>query len=117
MEDPLEVMIGGPSSMAVIGEGATINCTATTIAGVSQLPTLTLTHPNGTNLSSTDSEGKVISIVLHVKDAGEYTCAGEIHLENITSAIVLVKQNFTFKCKCPHRYSLSSVQKSHLTYI
>ena len=111
MEDPLEVVIGGPSSVADIGERATINCTATTIVGVSQLPTLTLTHPNGTNLSST--EGNVISIVLdpvHVKDAGEYTCTGEIHLENIISAIVQIKQNFTFECKCLHQYSLSFVQ-------
>ena len=117
MEDPLEVVIGGPSSVAVIGERATINCTATTIAGVSQLPTLTLTHPNGTNLSRT--VGKLISIILdpiQVEDAGEYTCTGEIDLENITSAIVQVKQNFTFKCKCIHHYSTSFIQKSHLCH-
>ena len=115
MENPLEVMIGGPSSVADIGEIATINCTATTIVGVSQLPTLTLTHPNGTNLSST--EGIMVSIMLdpvHVKDAGEYTCTGEIHLENITSATIHVKQNFTFKCKY---HSLSFIQKSHLCHV
>ena len=117
MEDPLEVMIGGPSSVEVIGEIATINCTATTIVGVSQLPTLTLTHPNGTNLSRT--EGKIVSIILDpvkVEDAGEYTCTGEIDLENITSAIVQIKQNFTFKCKSPHHYSISFIQKSHLCH-
>ena len=103
MEDPLKLMIGGPSSVAVIGERATINCTATTIVGVSQMPTLTLTHPNGKNLIST--EGKIISTILdpvHIEDAGEYTCIGEINLENIASAIVQVKQNITFKCKCMH---------------
>jgi hypothetical protein len=92
-------MIDGPSSVADIGERATINCTATTIVGASQLPTLTLTHPNGINVSRT--EGKIISIILdpvHVGDAGEYTCRGEIN--NMTSATVQVKQNFTFKCKC-----------------
>ena len=101
MENPLEVMIGGPSSVVDIGQRATINCTAITIVGVSQLPTLTLTHPNGTNLIST--EGKLISSTLdpvEVEDAGEYTCTGEINLENITSAIVQANQSFTFKCKC-----------------
>ena len=115
MEDPLEVMIGGPSSVVDIGEIATINCTATTIVGVSQLPTLTLKHPNGTNLSRT--EGKMASIILHpveVEDAGEYTCMGEINLENITSATVQVKQNFTFKCKCQHHYCLSFIQNDYL---
>ena len=104
-------MIDEPGSVADIGERATINCTATTIVGVSQLPTLTLTHPNGTNLSST--EGKIISIrfdPVHIEDAGEYTCTGEIHLENIIApAIVQIKQIFIFKCKCTH-YSLSFIQ-------
>ena len=111
MEDPLEVMIHGSSGVADIGERATITCTTTTIVGVSQMPTLTLTHPNGTNLIST--EGKIISTILdpvHIEDAGEYTCTGEIDLENITSAIVQVKKNFTFKCKCTHYYSLSFIQ-------
>ena len=110
MEDPLEVMIGGPSSVGDIGERAIISCTATTIVGVSQLPILTFTHPNGTNLSRT--EGKMASIILdpvEVEDAGEYTCTGEIDLENITSTNVQVKQNFTFKCKCPHYYSMASL--------
>ena len=117
MEDPLEIMIGGPSSVADIGQRATINCTAITIAGVTQLPILTLTHPNGTNLSRT--VGKMASIILdpvQVQDAGEYTCIGEIDLENTTSAIVQVKQNFTFKCKIPHHYSISFIQKSHLCH-
>ena len=108
MEDPLEIMIGGPSSVADIGQRATINCTAITIAGVTQLPILTLTHPNGINLSRI--VGKIASIRLdpvQVQDAGEYTCIGEIDLENITSAIVQVKQNFTFRCKCPHYYSIT----------
>ena len=103
MEDPLEVVIGGPSSVVDIGERATINCTATTIAGVTQLPTLTLTHPNGTNLSRT--EGEMASIILdpvQVQDAGEYTCIGKIDMKNITSAVVQIKQNITFKCKCTH---------------
>ena len=89
-----------PSISPFIGQEVVISCTATTIVGVSQLPTLTLTHPNGTNLIST--EGKIISIALdsvHIRDAGEYVCTGEIHLENITSAIVQAKQNITFKCK------------------
>ena len=52
MEDPLVVMIDDPvSGEAVVGEMVTINCTATTIVGVTQLPNLTLTHPNGTNFS------------------------------------------------------------------
>ena len=117
MEDPLEVVIDGPSSVGDIGQRATINCTATTIVGVSQLPTLTLTHPNGTNLSST--EGKMASIILdpvEVEDAGEYTCTGEINLENITSVIVQVKQNFTFKCKCTNHCSMGFIQKSHLCH-
>ena len=115
MESPLEVMIGGPSSVAVIGERVTINCTATTIAGVSQLPTLTLTHPNGTNLIS--AEGKMASIILdpvQAQNAGEYTCTGEIDLENITLAIVQVKQNFTFKCKYTNQCCMGFIQKSHL---
>ena len=118
MEDLLEIMISGPSSVAVIGGRATINCTATTIVGVSRLPTLTLIHPNGTNLSSI--EGSILSTMLdpvHVEDAGEYTCTGEINLENIAPAIVQVKQNFTFKCMCPHHYSLSFIQKSHLCHV
>ena len=118
MEDPLEVMIGGPGSVVDIGERATINCTATTIAGVSQLPTLTLTHPNGTNLIS--AEGKLISIILdpvEVEDAGEYTCTGEINLENIESAIVQSKQNFSFKCKCTHYCSMGFLNKSNLCHI
>ena len=89
-----------PSISPFIGQEVVISCTATTIVGVSQLPTLTLTHPNGTNLIST--EGKIISITLdsvHIRDAGEYACTGEIHLENIISAIVQTKQNITFKCK------------------
>ena len=101
MEDPLAVMIDGSSSVATIGERVTINCTSTTIVGVSQLPFLTLTHPNGTNLSS--AEERFISIILepvHITDAGEYTCTGAIDLENITSVSVQVKQNFTFKCEC-----------------
>jgi hypothetical protein len=103
VEDPLEVIIDGPSSVTDIGERVTINCTSTTIVGVSQLPTLSLTHPNGTDLSRT--EGEIVSIVLdpvHIEDAGEYICTGEIDLENITSATVQVEQNFTFKCKCTH---------------
>ena len=117
MEDPLDVMIDAPSSVGDIGGRATINCTATIIAGVSQLPTLTLTHPNGINLSRT--EGEIASIILdpvQVEDAGEYTCTGEIDLENITSAIVQVEQNITFKCKCTHHYSISFIQKSHLCH-
>ena len=113
MEDPLEVMIGGPSSVAVIGERATINCTAITTVGVSQLPTLTLTLPNGMNFSS--AKGKVVSTILdpvHIEDAGEYTCMGEIYLGNTSSAIVLVKQNFTFKCKCTHYCSMGFLHKS-----
>ena len=102
MEDPLTVMIDEPiSSEAIIGEMVTINCTATTIAGVIALPTLTLTHPNGTNLNST--KGRFLSIMLdpvQVQDAGEYTCTGEIDLEDITSVTVQDKQNFTFECKC-----------------
>ena len=104
--------------MADIGERATINCTATTIVGVSQLPTLTLTHPNGTNLSST--EGEIVSIrfdPVHIEDAGEYTCTGKIDLENIMSTIVQVKQNITFKCKCTHYYSLSALNKSDLYHV
>jgi hypothetical protein len=103
MEDPLEVMIGGPSSVTDIGERVTINCTATTIVGVSQLPTLTLTHPNGTNLSRT--EGKIISIILdpiYIEDAGEYTCTGAIDLENMVT--VQAKRNFVFKCKCTYYF-------------
>ena len=113
MEDPLIVMIGSPSSVAAIGEEVTINCTATTVLGVSQLPTLTLTHPNRTNLSS--AEGKFISIMLdpvHITDAGEYTCTGAIDLENITSVIVQVQQNITFKCECTQ--SMSFLNKSNL---
>ena len=95
-------MIDGPSSVAAtVGERVTINCTATTVAGVTQVPTLTLTHPNGTNLSIT--AGRLISVVLdpvHITDAGEYTCTGAIDLENITSVIVQAKQNFKVKCKC-----------------
>ena len=101
MEDPLAVMIDGPSIIKSFGERVTINCTARIVLGVTQLPVLSLTHPNGTNLSST--EGRLISIVLdpvHIEDAGEYTCTGVIHLENITSVVVQAKQNFTFKCKC-----------------
>ena len=102
MEDPLVVMIDEPiSSEAVIGEMVTIICTATTIAGVIALSTLTLTHPNGTNLNST--EGRFLSIMLdpvHVEDAGEYTCTGEIDLENITSITVQDRQIFVFECKC-----------------
>ena len=116
MECPLEIIISGPSSVADIGQRATINCAAITIAGVSQLPILTLTHPNGTNLSRI--VGKMASIILdpvHVEDAGEYTCMGEINLENITSAIVQVKQNITFKCKCTNHYSMGIIQKFHLT--
>ena len=48
-------------------------------------------------------EGRLISVVfdpVHIEDAGEYTCTGVIHLENITSVIVQAKQNFIFKCKC-----------------
>ena len=102
MKDPLAVMINEPiSSKVVIGEIVTINCTATTIVGVTQLPNLTLTHPNGTNLNST--EGRFLSIMLdpvQVQDAGEYTCTGEIDLENITSVTVQDRQIFTFECKC-----------------
>ena len=100
MEDPLVVIVDGPSTIPSIGERVTINCTATIVLGVTQLPILTLTHPNGTNLSST--EARLISVVLdpvHIEDAGEYTCTGAIHLENITSATVQAKQDFTFKCK------------------
>ena len=101
MKDPLVVMIDGPiSGEAVIGEMVTINCTATTITGVIALPTLTLTHPNGTNFNST--KGRLFSIMLnpvHVEDAGEYTCTGEIDLENITSVTIQDRQNFTFECK------------------
>jgi hypothetical protein len=100
VEDPLMVELHRPSITPFTGQGVVVNCTATTIVGVSQLPTLSLTHPNGTNLSRT--EGKIISITLdpvHIEDAGEYTCTGEIDLENITSATVRVKQNFTFRCK------------------
>ena len=99
-EDPLMLEIHHPSISPFIGQEVIIGCTATTIVGVSQLPTLTLTHPNGTNLSRI--VGKMASIKLdpvEVQDAGEYTCTGEIHLENITSAIVQAKQNITFKCK------------------
>ena len=110
MEDPLEVMIDGPSSsVAAIGERVTINCTATTVLGVTQVPTLTLTHPNGTNLSST--AGRFISIMLDpvlITDAGEYTCTGTIDLVNITSVIVQVQQNFTFKCECTQSMSFPS---------
>jgi hypothetical protein len=116
VEDPLEVMIDGPSGVADIGERVIINCTATIIVGVSQLPTLTLTHPNGTDLSRT--EGEIISIILdpvHIEDAGEYTCTGAIDLENITSATVQIKQNFTFKSKCTH-YSMNFLHKSNLCH-
>ena len=95
------VMIDDPNIITSIGERVTINCTATTVLGVTQLPILTLIHPNGMNFSTT--EGRFTSIVLdpvHIEDAGEYTCTGVIHLENITSVIVQAKQNFTFKCKC-----------------
>lgn len=94
------IEIHRPSITPFIGGGVTINCTVTTIIGVTALPTLTLTHPNGTNFSST--EGRFLSIMLdpvHIEDAGEYTCTGEINLENITSVTVHTKQNFTFKCK------------------
>ena len=95
------VKVYRPSITPSIGKRVTINCTATTVVGLTQSPTLTLTHPNGTNLSST--EGRFISIILdsaHITDAGEYTCTGAIDLENITSVIVQVKRNLTFKCKC-----------------
>lgn len=65
-----------------------------------QLPTLTLTHPNGTSLASI--EGKSLSIMLDpadIEDAGEYTCTGVINLENVTSVMVQARQNFTFRCK------------------
>ena len=95
-------MINEPmSSEAVIGEMVTINCTTTTKVGVTQLPNLTLTHPNGTNFSRT--EEWFLSITLdpvHVEDAGEYICIGKIDLEDITSATAQDRQIFTFECKC-----------------
>ena len=100
VENLLAVEIGGPSIIPSIGERVTISCTATVVLGVIQLPILTLTHTNGTNLSS--AVGTQVSVVLdpaHVRDAGEYTCTGEIDLEGITAVIVQAKQNFTFKCK------------------
>ena len=100
------VKIHRPSITPSIGERVIINCTATTVVGVTQLPHLTLTHPNGTLLSS--AEGRLISAVLdpvHITNAGEYKCIGAIDLENITSVIVQAKQNFTFKCKCTQTYA------------
>ena len=110
MEDPLVLMLNGPGSVAVIGERVIINCTATTELGVTELPTLTVAHPNGTTLSST--EGVFISTTLdpvHVTDAGEYTCTGTIDLENITSVTLQVKQNFTFKRKCTQSMSFLKI--------
>ena len=100
VEEPLTLEFVGPSIIPSIGERVTISCTATVVLGVIHLPVLTLTHPNGTNLSST--VGTQVSVVLdpaHVRDAGEYTCTGMIDLEDIMAITVQAKRNFTFKCK------------------
>ena len=93
------VEIHRPSVAPFIGERVIINCTATTVLGVSQLPTLNLTHPNGTNLSSAEGRVAIVLDPVHVTDAGEYTCTGVINLKNIISVIVQAKRNLTFKCK------------------
>ena len=102
------VEIHGPISIPSIGEQVTLKCTAAVLHGVIESPVLALKHPNGTTLSS--DAATEISVVLdpvHIADAGEYTCSGEIifsELENVTVTAVEIKQNLSLKCKfrVPH---------------
>lgn len=88
--------------MASIGEKISISCNANTLYGVMETPTLTLKHPNGTNLSTV--VGEKLSVVLYSvnsTDIGEYTCYAEVNFSGIDNlrSFTQAKQYITFKCK------------------
>ena len=79
-----------------------VTCSARTIPGILKSPSLTLTHPNGTNTSSAvGTELTVIVVPADVSDAGEYTCIGEIVLSELNnlSLVVQAKENVTLRSK------------------
>ena len=99
----LTVELHGPMSIPSIGEATTINCSAILPPYVDILPTLTLTHPNGAQIIS--SNGTEISYVLdpvEASDAGEYICNGEVvfpDMHNLLTVTARTESNITLKCK------------------
>ena len=92
-----------PQEIPSIREMLTINCIAKFNFSEAVVSShLTLTHPNGTNISR--AAGTEISVILDsvdVTDAGEYTCIGEIVISDSDNNIIVVqsKENITLNSK------------------
>ena len=80
----------------------TVNCSAQVTPGVTDLPLLTLTHPNGTIISGAPE--KVSSVTFNsvqARDAGQYICSAEVVLSDLDDHLLVVqsKENISLKCK------------------
>ena len=92
-------------SAQTIGETFVINCSAILPPDGTIPPTLTLTHPNGSNTAT--ENGTSMSLVINpvkATDAGEYICNGMVvfpDMYNLPGVAAMDRQTVILKCKLP----------------
>lgn len=100
--DALMIEFAVPNFIPSIGEMITVNCSVEVTPGVTDLPLLTLTHPNGTNISSVYKKKMYFTIdPVQARDAGQYICSAELVLSDLGGNLIVVqsKKNISLKCK------------------
>ena len=91
-------------SAQTIGETFVINCLAILPPDANILPALTITHPNGSNIT-TANRTSILSLVtdpVKATDAGEYICNGMVvfpDIYNLPGIAAMDRQIVTLKRK------------------
>ena len=101
VDNYLMVELHSPMSAPSIGEATAINCSAILPPHANTLPTLTLTHPNGTQIfRSNDTEVSFVLDPVEASDAGQYICNGVVTFRdkhNLPTVTAQTKSNITLK--------------------